>query len=179
MSALKPVRCIFLLPSLWWRMQQLGNLGEIGEFQVLLLHAGVIFSYGYEQRKNMKDVRNTLDMRKEREELTQKLATLGKAVVSSGLDPKDTSSNTVNDSGWSISKLATIAEQISKHKECAPREATAIPLLPLTCPTANRDRYCRSSQQNQWLTVTWFISGSNIWLEFYAYKACDLYKQLL
>lgn len=45
----------------------LGNLGETGEFQVLLLHTGVTFSNGYEQRKNMKDVRNILDMRKEKE----------------------------------------------------------------------------------------------------------------
>lgn len=77
------------------------------------------------------------------------MATLDKAVVSSILDPKDFSSNTLNDSGWSISKLATIAEQISKHKEYAQREATAIPLLPLMCPIANRDRYHHSSQQNQ------------------------------
>jgi len=51
---------------------------------------------------------------------------LGKAVVTSILDPEDFRSNTVNDSGWSIRKLATIAEQISKHKEYVPREATAI-----------------------------------------------------
>lgn len=59
------------------------------------------------------------------------------------------------------------------------REVVAVPLLSLTCLSPNHDRYHHSSQQNQWLAVTWFISGSNIWLEFYAYKACDLYKQLL
>lgn len=84
-----------------------------------------------------------------REKLTQNLATLDKAVVSSILDPKYFSSNTVNHAGRNISKLATTAEQISKHKEYAPREATAISLFPIICRTANCDRYRHSSQRNQ------------------------------
>lgn len=77
----------------------------------------------------MKDVWKIREIRKEREELIQKLSTLDKSVVLIILEPKDFSSNTVNDPGYSISKLA-VADHISKHKEYGPRGAIAIPLLP-------------------------------------------------
>lgn len=52
----------------------------------------------------MKDVWNILGMEKETEEPTHNLTTLEKAVVSSTLNPKDFSSNTANNPGWSISE---------------------------------------------------------------------------
>lgn len=79
----------------------------------------------------MKDVWNTWEIRKEREELIQKLSALDKSVVLIILDPKYFSSNTGNDPSYSISKFA-LADDISKHKVYAPREAIAIPLLPTT-----------------------------------------------
>lgn len=97
-------------------MQQRGTPGDTGEFPLFgIITPAHIFSYGYKQRKNTKDVQNIV--RKEKAKgAKRKPGYLDKAVVASILDPEDFSSNTVNGSAWSIRKLATITEQISKHK---------------------------------------------------------------